>query len=364
MNFKAKPKGVRSLPIPAPAKDFIDTLRPVRKPATCKGYANNLRAFHLWLAAQNASLRNITRSDMEKWLKSISDRQFDAMYRGLQIGNVRRYLEWLREKELIESDPHDLLRPSDFPKRPLCLPRPYLPENDRQLQNRFRDCGCIYCQALLLMRQTGVRVGELANLEYSCLEEDHLSNTFLKVPLGKLDNERLVPLNQESIGIVRKLQQHSAKDAQFLLTPNLRRETLILHLRIALRKAAQNLDIPGPIISHRLRHTYATELLNCGMSLIGIMKLLGHHSFRMTMRYAAITQETIVNEYKEALKKSEAQYSCPDKIRTAQIVSPNRMLLDAITWLRKHHSANPAQKRRSDAIIKRLHRIREDVAHL
>ena len=42
-------------------------------------------------------------------------------------------------------------------------------------------------------------------------------------------------------------------------------------------------------------HTYATELLAAGMSLPGVMRLLGHHDFRMTLRYTAITAGMIVS---------------------------------------------------------------------
>jgi site-specific recombinase XerD len=38
----------------------------------------------------------------------------------------------------------------------------------------------------------------------------------------------------------------------------------------------------------RLRHTFASSLMNGGMSLLGIMKLLGHRDQRMTLRYTAI----------------------------------------------------------------------------
>jgi integrase len=56
----------------------------------------------------------------------------------------------------------------------------------------------IYHQGLLLMRLTGLRIGELCSLERNCIRRDHLNNCFLKVPLGKLNTERLVPMDAYS----------------------------------------------------------------------------------------------------------------------------------------------------------------------
>jgi len=81
------------------------------------------------------------------------------------------------------------------------------------------------------------------------------------------------------------------------------------------------------ITPHRLRHTYATSILNGGMSLVGVMKLLGHHSLRMTLRYAEITQETVVKEYYEALTQIEQTY------QLKQSVLPDTILIRPKRWL-------------------------------
>jgi integrase len=56
------------------------------------------------------------------------------------------------------------------------------------------------------MRRAGLRVGELRRLERDCVRDDHNGRHFLKVPLGKLNTERLVPLDAASLEIVTKLQ--------------------------------------------------------------------------------------------------------------------------------------------------------------
>ena len=58
------------------------------------------------------------------------------------------------------------------------------------------------------MRFTGIRIGELQNLSFDCIEEHPNGNKFLKVPVGKLYTERRVPLNDETI-IIRTFPEKS-----------------------------------------------------------------------------------------------------------------------------------------------------------
>jgi hypothetical protein len=78
-----------------------------------------------------------------------------------------------------------------------------------------------------------------------------------------------------------------------------------------LEVASHDLPDPARITSHRRRHTLATELLSAGMSLVGVMRLLGHRDHRMTLRYAAVTPEIVAEEYQNTLAKLETKYRLP-----------------------------------------------------
>lgn len=360
VSFRDSRQVRRPFELPDSARRYLDTLRPVRKPSTCSGIATELRDLHAWMKAQRFELDHLDRPAMERWLKSMADRGLGPTTRGSRIFRVRRYLDWLFERDAIRTDPDILLRPSDLPKLPSYLPRPFPIEADRQMQRRLLARGDSLGQALFLMRRTGLRIGELVHLEPHCLETDHDDNAMLKVPLGKLDNERLVPLDDKARTVLDALQRACPRGSALLLEPQLSRTTLLGRLGAALKLAAQGLDVPGPVVSHRLRHTYATELLNAGLSLVAIMKLLGHRSFRMTMRYAAITHDTVARDYHAAMARVSARYDVQPSPTLSGQPDPERLLSDTISWLRNNAGDDP----RAHRLVKRLYKLRGDIEAL
>jgi site-specific recombinase XerD len=350
--------------LPDSAKRFVDSLRSALKATTCYGYLGDLRDLHAWLDAQGFVLETLDRDATERWLKSLADRGLAPTTRNARILHARSYLWWLAERGDLAAHPGDLLRATDLPKLPSYLPRPFPVEADHELQRRFRQAGTLSAQALFLMRRSGVRIGELARLEPRCLDEDPRGHVFLKVPLGKLDNERLVPLDDETRQLAELLQARCPTDAPFLLEPHLARSTVIGHLGDVLKDSAQGLDIPGPVVSHRLRHTYATELLNAGVSIIAVMKLLGHRSLRMTMRYAAITQQTVTEEFYAASARTAARYDLPasPSATTEGVPDIDRALLDVIYALRSLAGDDPSRRPLADRLNSRLYKLRHDIA--
>ena len=310
--------------LPALAKEFIASLQPTHRPGTCRCYQTSLRKFHGWLRTHRVSLQALRRDDMSRWLRSLSDRGLHPATRLGILNEVRVYLRWLHERGAIHADPDDLIRRTDRPKLPSYLPRPLPPDADIALQDRLATSDNVYQLGLLLMRRTGLRVGELMGLELDCVRTDHSRHRFLKVPLGKLHNERLVPLDERTHDLVRGLRRRGRKRRCWLLETPSGAKTTYHYYRRTLRIACAGLDTAGPVMTHRLRHTYATSLLNGGMSLLGVMKLLGHRDYRMTLRYTAITQETVGREYFEALAQVESRYGPAVRASTPTESDPAR----------------------------------------
>jgi site-specific recombinase XerD len=352
-----------TLELPSLATRFLQSLGPTHKPTTLVGYRGSLRQFHAWLAARPRVVEQLERSDMDAWLQLLHQRGLHANTRLHAILHLRAYLRWLEEQGALSTPAALLLRRSDLPKLPQYLPRPIPPDIDALLRKRFRTSRCRLQLGLLLMRNTGLRIGELRQLSHRCVRADARGNSFLKVPLGKLDTERLVPLDPKTLKLVRRLQRGGGGHRTFLLEVR-GKPVRCAAITAALRKASHGLSTPEPITSHRLRHTYATTLLAGGMSLVAIMRLLGHRDYRMTLRYAAITDETVVTEFTEALRRTSQRYAPAAPTVAASSRDPVQQLLDLIRFIEKHAQDESLDPHRTLVLIKRVRRLYSDIKQL
>jgi site-specific recombinase XerD len=351
-----------NFPLPPQAQRFLQLLKPTHSLGTVRTYQTNLRQFHIWLHANNTSLVAIDRAKTEAWLHWLHDRGLAACTRVHAIQNVRAYLEWLEEEHLLPIATPELVRGSDLPKLPKYLPRPVPPDIDALLQRRFKSSRCTYQLGLLLMRRTGIRIGELAKLPFNCVRTDHAGNTLLKVPLGKLNTERLVPLDQKTAKLISKLRREGPRNRALLLaTADARKPRYELY-RQALSKACRGIAFAEPMTTHRLRHTYATSLLAAGMSLPSVMRLLGHTDYRMTLRYAAISDSIVFTEFAAALARSTERYPT---VAAAKPLTPSAqpltMLLDVLLHVKKFAADNHRDPHVVRALVQRLRRLHADL---
>lgn len=130
------------------------------------------------------------------------------------------------------------------------------------------------------------------------------------MPLGKLDSERRVPLDEETVALVDRIaarrspgrplpHPRTGRPTEFLLTHH-GRHLSVEALRDTLARAATAAALDH-VTPHQLRHTYATALVNAGVSLQSLMALLGHVSAEMSLRYERLFDATVRTEYERAL---------------------------------------------------------------
>ena len=214
-----------------------------------------------------------------------------------------------------------LIVPEDFPVRPKYLPRPLSSEDDQLLQEELRRADSLYSNALLLTRATGIRIGECIHLPIDCVRHIGPDQWALHVPLGKLHTERLVPLDSQGLHLIERILELRAlsspgrlrKSEGFLLPRVGGRFALFQTLREKLAVFAKRSGCADtkPISPHRLRHTWATEMLRCGMSLPALMQLMGHKDIKMTLRYLKVTQPDMQREFYKARQNTASTHSLP-----------------------------------------------------
>ena len=157
-----------------------------------------------------------------------------------------------------------------------------------------------------LLARTGMRAGEIGGLRDDAMYR--LGDTYwLRVPLGKLHNDRSVPLHPLLVGLINDYRTWRGPTATGLLVERddhqpFDRRTIHRYVHAVARRAGV-----GHVHPHQLRHTLATQCLNRGMSLEAIAALLGHRSPRMTLVYARIADTVVADQYFTATRAVEAE---------------------------------------------------------
>jgi site-specific recombinase XerD len=257
---------------------------------------------------------------------------------------LRSFFDDITEWGWPQAPTRRLMFTSDIPKQPKMVPRALGPDTDAALMAAVADLDDLFARVgLTVLRGTGLRIGELLELELDAVVDFGPAGTWLRVPLGKLNSERMVPLDAATIAALDEWFVHR-RHQRALPHPRNGRPTdfvFVEHgrhlgprrLQQGLRDAVVAAGLTGPdgrpnrIVAHQLRHTYATTLVNAGMSLQALMRLLGHTSPEMTIRYAQLASPTIRAAYDQAIGKLRS------RIPVAPVIA-GRVIPSDIDWLR------------------------------
>jgi integrase len=251
--------------------------------------------------------------------------------------SVRNLLDDITAWGWEQAPPRRLVFAADVPKLDQPLPRALTPDIDAAVMNAVARLNDPFARiGLTVLRGAGLRVGELLDLELGSIIDYGPAGTWLKVPLGKLATERMVPLSATTVaaldewvslrGAHRPLPHPRTRALTDFLFTQHGRCLGYTRLRNGLLAAAKAAGLRAPdggvltVTPHQLRHTWATELANAGMSLQALMALLD--SPRMTLRYATLASPTLRTAYDEAMGKMRRQFTLtpvgkpilPDKV--------------------------------------------------
>jgi site-specific recombinase XerD len=225
---------------------------------------------------------------------------------------LRSILEELARTAQLPDLAH-LIRREDLPRIPQRLPRPLTVEQDRLLQQELLRRNDLPANVFLLLRHTGMRIGECVDLSYDCLHHVGPERWAIHVPLGKLKTERMVPVDSFVCELVQRLRFFRSFDPLpadgRLLARHKGKPTLIKQLRPYLSDAAAAVGISPRIVPHQLRHTYATSMVRAGVSLPALMTLLGHVKAEMSMKYVQVSGEDLQREFLQA--RSQPRHLAP-----------------------------------------------------
>ena len=282
-------------------------------PNTCRAYLADITL--LAEAVGPGTGPDLVEADaVREWLAGLHGSRSPATL-GRRLAGVRSFFRFLQRDEVIALDPTTGIPAPKLPKR---APRPLsvddcfaLAESDstppadgaeqpRRTLARLRDRAIVE-----LLYGTGIRVGELAALDVRDLD---LHRSEVRV-MGKGNKERVVPIPEkarlalEEWLAARRRPGLLAEPLFTVLRRNHEPEARRLSardVRRGLERRGQQGGVDDRVHPHRLRHSYATHLLDMGADLREIQELLGHASLSTTQKYTAVSVEHLRQVYDSA----------------------------------------------------------------
>lgn len=211
------------------------------------------------------------------------------------VDNIRRnissFFSWLEEEDYILKSPMKRIHKIKT--------RQQVKEviSDEAIEQLRDNCSCLRDLAIIdLLYSTGIRVGELVNLNISDVDFDAREC----VVFGKGDKERKVYFDAKSkIHLQEYLNSRKDSNHALFVTLDAPFDRLkISGIEIRMRKLGRSLNMER-IHPHKFRRTMATRAIDKGMPIEQVQKLLGHSQIDTTMQYAIVNQTNVKTSHQK-----------------------------------------------------------------
>ena len=258
--------------------------------STVEGYARDLSRFVAYLDEQDRSIEDVDGGLVAGWLVALSRRGISARSQSRYLSSLRGFVKFLIAERHLARDPTEIIdAPKLARKLPVVLSRDevlrLLAAPDASKKNGLRDAAMLHT-----MYAAGLRVSELVGL---ALGDVNLESGFVAA-FGKGGKRRIVPIGRaaraliaEYLGKVRGAWAREGERALFVTARGgpLTRQAFFK----TVRRYAAAAGIQKRISPHKLRHSFATHLLQGGADLRIVQTMLGHADIGTTQIYTHVT---------------------------------------------------------------------------
>lgn len=306
-------------PPPTEIDEFIQHYRVERGASeyTLRNYSQALNEFlHWWDQTRGGApdWSNLTRDDFRSYLRQLSVRQLSRAAIQLRFSALRSFYKRLMRQGIIESSP---IKDINIPKMPKRLPRTLTGdqinallaaplsewEERKQKQDAAPDKTVYLRDAAILetLYSAGLRISEVCGLKG---EDLNTAEGFVLVR-GKGKKERVAPIGGPAMKAIAEYWEAlgripGPRDPIFLAAAD-KPEAIyprIVQLRLKAYLARCGLD--PKLTPHKLRHSFATHLLDAGADLRSVQELMGHAHLVTTQVYTHVSAERLKKAYRNA----------------------------------------------------------------
>ena len=360
---------------------YLRRWNPTLRPSTILNKRGLLKHFTAYLREHFPDVQSFSQVQrtphIDGWLEHLL--YMKPISRNCAIRTLRLFFEDLIHWQWADAPPTGLLDDQDLAPEEVYLPRPLPPDLDQAVQQALIEANTFAAMGLLLLRYTGMRIGEMIDLGLHAMEGTGPDTYTLRVPLGKTRSERLIPLDARTVALIQRLIEQRgyrrkggvpASFAHYLMVSAFGHHMQQQNYSAAIRQLTAHLNTTEHIYCHRLRHTFATEMARGGMPVPALMKLLGHRTPKMTMRYVEVAQVDVRKAYDEAvvqlrlLHAVQPQALPPHSDLPAQPAPDQLLSLMAATIARlenlRRDTRDPAEAKRLLRLVKRLRKTAHD----
>ncbi|GGF11141.1 tyrosine recombinase XerC [Halobacillus andaensis] len=269
---------------------------------TITNYKEDLRDFMNFLQAESmASLKQVDYSVIRVYLSQLHNKQLSRRSISRKLSCLRSFYRFLEREKLVEQNPFLNVR---MPKSENPIPQFFYEEEIKYLfevSDVTTPLGQRNQALIELLYGTGMRVSECEQLEQGDIDFS-LSTLLVR---GKGRKERYVPFGQFAFDALTTYLHEGRPDLQSEKTEGTSRVFLNARggpltargIRTILNKMVEDAALTVDIHPHKLRHTFATHLLNEGADLRSVQELLGHEHLSSTQIYTHVTKDRLRHVY-------------------------------------------------------------------
>jgi len=269
-------------------------------PRTLKAYRQALTAFR---AENKRPWKTCTANDFRDYLFAITKRGQARSYVRLQFSALRTFYQFLAARKGLRRNPlREVQLPKIDKKLPLVLTRQQIEEllaaPARVAKNRAAP-GWMPLRDVAIMElfySSGLRLSELAAVDVADVD---LYTESVRV-FGKGRKERICPVGLPALEAISRYRAAANVHSGPLFINKGRRRMSTRSIWLILKRYLRHTSIPISISPHKLRHSFATHMLDRGADLRSVQALLGHASLSTTQIYTHVTVERLKKAYAEA----------------------------------------------------------------
>lgn len=271
---------------------------------TIKAYSDDIAHFtEFLLETGNADFFTVELLDARIYLSKLTDEKYSRTSISRKISSLRAFYQYLMNHEFIVENPFSYLH---LKKNGFRLPNFFYSEEIELLFEAASGTNPLdYRDRVILeiLYGTGIRVSECQALTLADIDLD----LGIMLVVGKGNRERYVPFGEYAKLAIEEyiencrtpLMQEYQKEHDFLLVSQYGDHISVSGIQYALNQLVKKTSLTSNIHPHKLRHSFATHLLDNGADMRTVQELLGHKSLSSTQIYTHVTKDHLLKDYQK-----------------------------------------------------------------